>query len=257
MSRTRNIADEIARDLRQQIINGQYEAGDRLPAERELAQTLGVHRSSVREALKKLEQLGLVSTRRGGGTTVQSFDKASLEIVGYMLWKNGRVNRAVLEQILDVEEMLFAGVCYLAVERASEEMADEAQVLMARMSRATSVNDFIRDAALIGEVLTRASGNLVLVIFGNAMLPSLMRGLKNFGPYILANAETLQTTLSKSASSNLYKDPRAASEFARIVIRDLRRLIFAAIDAWEADLDAQERSKQREPTEPESCASVT
>ena len=153
--------------------------------------------------------------------------------------------------------MLFAGVCYLAVERASEEMADEAQALMARMSRATSVNDFIRDAALIGEVLTRASGNLVLAIFGNAMLPSLMRGLKNFGPYILANAETLQTTLSKSASSNLYKDPRAASEFARIVIRDLRRLIFAAIDAWEADLDAQERSKQREPTDPESCASVT
>ena len=39
MSRTRNIADEIARDLRQQIINGQYLAGDRLPAERELAQT--------------------------------------------------------------------------------------------------------------------------------------------------------------------------------------------------------------------------
>ena len=94
MSRTRNIADEIARDLCQQIINGQYLAGDRLPAERELAQTLGVHRGSVPEALKKLEQLGLVSTRRGGGTTVQSFDKASLEIVGHMLWKNDRVNRA-------------------------------------------------------------------------------------------------------------------------------------------------------------------
>ena len=257
MSRTRNIADEIARDLRQQIINGQYQAGDRLPAERELAQALGVHRGSVREALKKLEQLGLVSTRRGGRTTVQSFDKASLEIVGHMLWKDGRVNRAVLEQVLDVEEMLFAGVCYLAVERASEEMADECQALLARMSRATSVNDFIRDAARIGEVLTQASGNLVLVIFGNALIPSLMRGLKNFGPYMLANADSVQTTLSKSASLNLYKDPVAASEFARSVIRDLRRLIVAAIDAWEANLDAQERSAQRESTNPESSASVT
>ncbi|TDJ15031.1 MAG: GntR family transcriptional regulator [Deltaproteobacteria bacterium] len=47
IARTRNIADEIARDLRQQIINGQSQAGDRLPAERELAQTLGLHRGSV------------------------------------------------------------------------------------------------------------------------------------------------------------------------------------------------------------------
>jgi GntR family transcriptional repressor for pyruvate dehydrogenase complex len=249
MPRSRNVAEEIASDLRNKILSGEYQPGDRLPAERELAQTLGVHRSSVREALKKLEQLGLVSTRRGGGTTVRSLDKASLEVVGHMLYRDGRVNRAVLEQVLDVEEMLFAGVCYLAVERAEETLAAEARTLLGRMSRSTSVADFLRDAALMGEVLTRASGNIVLAIFGNAMLPSLLKGLNDFGPYMLSNAEGLRTTLARSADGNLYKDPVAASEFARTVIREVRRVLFAALDAFEADLDAREEAEAERPDE--------
>lgn len=58
--------DAIADALRSEILRGTYAPGDRLPAERDLAARLGANRGAVREALRKLEQQGLVVIRRGG-----------------------------------------------------------------------------------------------------------------------------------------------------------------------------------------------
>lgn len=62
----RPLADEVAERIQAMILDGTLQPGDRLPAERELAEQLGVNRSSLREALKKLEQLRLI--RDPGGS---------------------------------------------------------------------------------------------------------------------------------------------------------------------------------------------
>src|SRR5262245_59041456 len=62
----RQIADQISR----LIENGEFAAGSKLPAERELAELLGVSRPSVREALIALEVEGLVEVRGGSGVVV-------------------------------------------------------------------------------------------------------------------------------------------------------------------------------------------
>src|SRR6187200_602791 len=61
------VAEEIAEQLRSLILNGQYPPGSKLPPERELSKRLRVNRASLREALKKLEHLGLVRIRQCGG----------------------------------------------------------------------------------------------------------------------------------------------------------------------------------------------
>jgi len=66
-----SLGESIAARLRNDILGGTYKAGERLPAERDLASRLGVNRGSVREALKKLEQMGLVLIRRGDRATVR------------------------------------------------------------------------------------------------------------------------------------------------------------------------------------------
>ena len=71
MATAPNLPESIAAQLRNDILDGTYKAGERLPAERDLASRLGVNRGSVREALKKLEQMGLVVIRRGDGATVR------------------------------------------------------------------------------------------------------------------------------------------------------------------------------------------
>src|SRR5262245_28016340 len=80
------VADEIVEQLRSLILTGQYRPGAKLPPERELARTLGVNRASLREALKKLEHLGLVRIRQGDGTRVENFmETAGIELVRYLV----------------------------------------------------------------------------------------------------------------------------------------------------------------------------
>ncbi len=64
---------EIVKQLRQMIESDNLKSGDRLPSERELSERLHVGRSSVREALRSLELLGLIETRRGEGTFIRDF----------------------------------------------------------------------------------------------------------------------------------------------------------------------------------------
>lgn len=63
---------QIVKELRVLIREQQIEPGDKLPSERVLSEQLGVGRSSVREALRSLELLGLIETRHGGGTFLAS-----------------------------------------------------------------------------------------------------------------------------------------------------------------------------------------
>lgn len=64
---------EIVKHLRKMIHSDNLKLGDKLPSERELTERLKVGRSSVREALRSLELLGLIETRRGEGTFIRDF----------------------------------------------------------------------------------------------------------------------------------------------------------------------------------------
>lgn len=68
----------IAAELRRSILDGAYGHSERLPAERQLAALFGASRSTVRQALERLEQTGLVSRRIGSGTFI-SFQPAGAE----------------------------------------------------------------------------------------------------------------------------------------------------------------------------------
>ena len=84
-NQAQNRSDAIAADLRDAILRGDPAAGERLPAERELAARLGVGRSSVREAVAKLAQLGLVEIRHGGGAIVRPVEDANVEVLRHLL----------------------------------------------------------------------------------------------------------------------------------------------------------------------------
>ena len=59
---------QIVKQLRELIVDQRIQPGDKLPSERVLCEKLNVSRSSVREALRSLELLGLIETKHGGGT---------------------------------------------------------------------------------------------------------------------------------------------------------------------------------------------
>jgi len=69
--KTRKIYEEIVEQLKDMLSRGELRPGDRLPSEREMAESLGVSRASVREALTALEAIGILDIRPGEGTYVK------------------------------------------------------------------------------------------------------------------------------------------------------------------------------------------
>ena len=81
--RTSRLYEQIVQQIEESVLNGSLKPGDQLPAERDLAQRLGVSRTAVREAVKTLREKGLVEAYSGRGTFItdgtsqaarQSFD---------------------------------------------------------------------------------------------------------------------------------------------------------------------------------------
>src|SRR2546430_17659508 len=97
------VAEEIVEQLRGLILKGSYTPGQKLPPERRLAEELGVNRASLREAIKSLEQMGLVKTRQGDGTRVLDFmQTAGVELGSHLIPNDCKAKMGVLSDVLEL-----------------------------------------------------------------------------------------------------------------------------------------------------------
>jgi len=71
--------DKIINQIRQSIVTGQINPGDRLPSERQLSEKFGIGRTYVRDAIKKLEVLGILKTNPQSGTIVSGIEISAME----------------------------------------------------------------------------------------------------------------------------------------------------------------------------------
>src|SRR5438034_8720601 len=105
------IYEEIVRQVKAMIADGKLKGGDRLPPERDLAEKFVVSRSSVREALRALESLGLVEIRPGEGTFVREVSVESLiEPLALMMVSQ----RGALAELFEARRLLEPGIAALA-----------------------------------------------------------------------------------------------------------------------------------------------
>jgi GntR family transcriptional regulator, transcriptional repressor for pyruvate dehydrogenase complex len=89
---------EIVKQLRAMISADDLKSGDKIPSERELSERLNVGRSSVREALRALELLGLIETRRGEGTFIRDFRGNQLvQLLGTFILQDEKAKLDVIE----------------------------------------------------------------------------------------------------------------------------------------------------------------
>ncbi|MFE3054564.1 FadR/GntR family transcriptional regulator [Nocardia sp. NPDC059239] len=120
----RTVPDTVFEQLVGEVLDGELAPGAALPAERALAETLGVSRPTVREALQRLAHTGLVEVRQGGSTTVQDFRRhAGLEMLPRLLIRQGELDHAVVRSILETRRVLGREVAGLAAERAGAGLA--------------------------------------------------------------------------------------------------------------------------------------
>ncbi len=96
---------EIVHQIRTMISQDGLQPGDKIPSERELSERLDVGRSSVREALRALELLGLIETRRGEGTFLRDFREHHLvELLGMFILQDEQAKYDVLQTKMMLEK---------------------------------------------------------------------------------------------------------------------------------------------------------
>jgi len=120
------VYEEVARQLERHIVE-ELKPGDMLPPERELAEMFSVSRSSVRDAIRRLEAAGLVQARQGTGTVVceVSSDSLARPLTGVLVQK-----RRLVGELLDVRKIIEPPLARRAASHISEEeIANLAQIL--------------------------------------------------------------------------------------------------------------------------------
>src|SRR3954462_8834350 len=108
--------EQVADQIRRLISDGTLKPGDLLPPERELAVKLGVGRSSVRDAVRTLEVMGILEPRQGHGTVVRDLSTDSLVVPLASVLQHKRV---LVADLLDVRRMIEPGLAARAARNAT------------------------------------------------------------------------------------------------------------------------------------------
>lgn len=154
------LPQEIARKLLDYVFATDMAPGSRMPSERQLAQTLGVGRSSVREALKSLGLLGLVEVRQGDGTYLRRPDSELLPKV--IEWGLLLGERRTLD-LVDARQHLEVVLARLAAERRTPAQVQAMEKLLMRMAKAGKVGTFVEADVAFHMSVAEAAGNTVLL----------------------------------------------------------------------------------------------
>lgn len=148
------------------ISRGELKPGEKLPAEREMAESLGVSRASVREALTALEAIGILAIRPGEGTFVrQTSSSETFEPLALVL----AVERNPGKQLMEVRRVLETESAALAALRASEENLKHISESLEKMKQAESVPQAVEFDLGFHFAIAEATQNTILLRIMNTV----------------------------------------------------------------------------------------
>jgi len=179
-----SVTDEAIEKIKGMIIDGELGPGDRLPREADLAERLGLSRSSLREAVRALSLVRILDVRQGDGTYVTSLDAALLlDALSFVIELHH--DRSVLE-LLEARRLLEAEAAALAAVRIAPDQLAELQTLIDAMPGCTGVEEFVEnDLAFHGTIATGAGNTVVAKLLeslsGRTIRARIWRGITQGG----------------------------------------------------------------------------
>ena len=173
-----SLSESVYRQLSDKILRNELSAGDSLPAERELSEAFGVNRGAVREAIKRLQQAGLVSVRHGGNSVVLDYlNEGGMELLPSLLVdKQGRLNSAVVRSIMAMRSSLAPDIAAGAAKKGGAKLANELDALLAKMKADAKNSKALQDHALtFWKKLVESGGNIAFRLAFNSMTKTYTR----------------------------------------------------------------------------------
>ena len=179
--RSTRIYEEIVRQIKALITEGKLRSGDQLPPERELAIEFKVSRTSVREALRTLESIGLIQIRPGGGTFVRDVSVESLiEPLALSILNQ----REAFSELFEARRLFEPPIAALASRRATSDEIHEMERILEEQAKevAAGRTGIAQDAAFHAAIASSTHNRAILRIV-NALMDLLAQ----------SREETLQT----------------------------------------------------------------
>lgn len=189
--KTQRAFEAVCDQVRQMVADGTLKAGDKLPAERELAVRFQISRNAVREALRSLEMSGIIRNEKGvkGGAFIQA---AENEHVAQAMQDFVHLGKVSLDELTEARLSIQATVVRLACERGTDAQFDRLAAIVEQTRIETDVEARYHCAVEFYQVLAEATGNRIYALFVGA-LSSILQAFVA-GP----NYKTLQETLIDS-----------------------------------------------------------
>ncbi|MFN2388408.1 MAG: FadR/GntR family transcriptional regulator [Actinomycetota bacterium] len=169
--RRRSAADHVFDQLLGRVVSGDIPPGTRLPAERALTESLKVNRQTVREALQRLVQAGLVHTHHGGGSRVLDYrTEASLDLLPSLLVRtDGSVDSAVVRAIFEMRACIGPDVAARCAARAPAGLAQELAALAAAVAAAGTPEERARRDLDFWDLLVDGADNIAYRLAFNSL----------------------------------------------------------------------------------------
>lgn len=210
-----------ARSLREKIVSGEIAVGSALPSEMAMAELLNVNRSTVREAIRSLEETGVVARRPGGKklfVTAPPPETLSDRMTAAMV-----LHRITMEELWRAMLVLEPGTAALAAERATDEQLAALEANLAATE--SHVDDAMAIPALdlaFHDLIAEASGNRAIQLarqpLGALFYPAFERIFQH-----LDAGERMVTAHRAIVEALTARDPATAEEWMRKHIVDFRR----------------------------------
>jgi GntR family transcriptional repressor for pyruvate dehydrogenase complex len=224
----RRLVDSVVDALTEAIVSGRFRTGSALPSERELAAMLGVNRTTLRQAISRIEQAGLVEVVQGRGTIVrdpaQNPDPA---LLGKMLPYAGP---ELVDEVFELREAVLATMAQLAARRARKTDLVELRSLAAEIGKAESPERCQLVERQWFDRLAAATRNRALVL----LLRWVWKAYEQIADMLtpaFADPARVCAELSRAADALESRDAVLAAEavrlYARTSARRMKRALFS------------------------------
>jgi GntR family transcriptional repressor for pyruvate dehydrogenase complex len=214
--RQHTVSERIVEQVKELILQGKLRPGQKLPSERQLADQLGVGRSSVREAASAMVALGIVEIRPGDGAYIRSdFPSSMLESLAWSsLLLNGHSNNLVEARVI-----LERATASLAAQRATTEDRQRLCDLVVQMESAATLDTYIELDLKFHVTLAESSQNHVL----RDIIASIQRLIRDSMAAVLQSEEMYALSLQHHRSLSEAINRGDAAEAESLMVAHLRK----------------------------------
>ncbi len=163
----------IVEQIQEMILAGELQAGDKLPSERDMAETFEASRSSIREAVRSLEILGIIESRQGEGNYIRGASGTQwLEPLSVMFKLNG----GTFDEILEMRQILECEAARLAAERIDEDQKKALSSLVESIKGTQNEEERAKFDRAFHLLIAEASRNILIT----SVIGAINAILKNF-----------------------------------------------------------------------------